>query len=398
MLLLGPNFEKSRYTFTYARREFLGEVGCFVFDVQPVKASGSAPGFIGRIWIEDRDFNIVRFNGTRTPSGGNSSFHFDSWRENMGPGLWLPSYIYSEESDLEYFMGTRKIRFKAMTRLWGYNVGRDPGRAQRTGVQFDGSPLAGRRIEESVLDRWHAGGLLAPDGQVNRVLETVINNLQITNNLNFQPPVRARVLLTSPLESFTIGNTIVLTKGFIDVLPDEASLALVLAHELAHIYLGHRIDLKYDFDDRALFADQRTFMKLFLQRTMEKETAADTTGIALLTNSPYKDKLETAALFLRALEERTERLPTLLRPHLAYQMEAQGKVKRMAALLAQAPKLEMERTDQIAALPLGGRIRVDPWDNNIELNKMKNVELRSPREKLLFEVTPIFLHLKRQEK
>ena len=52
--------ERKRYEFTYVRREFLGESRCFVFDVRPVRGR---QGFVGRIWIEDRDYNLVRFNG-----------------------------------------------------------------------------------------------------------------------------------------------------------------------------------------------------------------------------------------------------------------------------------------------------------------------------------------------
>src|SRR5262249_58409704 len=134
-------------------------------------------------------------------------------------------------------------------------------------------------------------------------LETVLNNLQITNNLDLQPPVRARVLLTTPVESFTVGHTVVLSRGFIDVLPDEASLAVVLAHELAHIALGHGVDTKYAFNDRTLFQDEETFMQLALQRTPAEEVAADKTGIGYLTKYPYKDKLANVALFLLALDE-----------------------------------------------------------------------------------------------
>jgi predicted Zn-dependent protease len=195
-----------------------------------------------------------------------------------------------------------------------------------------------------------------------------------------------------------VGNTIVLSRGFVDVLPDEASLALVLAHELAHIALGHGLDTKYAFNDRSLFKDEETFMRLSLQRTPAEEAAADKTGIGYLKNSPYKDKLGTASLFLRALQERSAELPRLLRPHLGNQTAGNGKVTRMEDLLSQAPKLEMQRTDQVAALPLGGRIRVDLWSNNIELIKAKNVALQSPREKMPFEVTPIYLYLMRQQK
>ena len=88
-----------------------------------------------------------------------------------------------------------------------------------------------------------------------KVLETVVNNLEVTNNLDIEPDMRCRVLMTSTLESFVIGHTIVLSRGLIDVLPDEASLAMIIAHELAHIALGHRLDTKYAFNDRMLFED-----------------------------------------------------------------------------------------------------------------------------------------------
>jgi hypothetical protein len=417
MITLGPAFDKTRYNFTYVRREFLGEVRCLVFDVQPKTASESRVAFAGRMWVEDRDFNIVRFNGARGPSSASSLyFHFDSWREQIGPGLWLPAYVYSEESDLPYFMGTRKLRFKGQTRLWGYSVGRPNQQNELTSLTVESenvqdhaadadtiAPVEAfraweRQAEDNILQRLETAGLLAADGPVNKVLETVINNLQVTNNVDIQPPVRARVLLTTPVESFNVGHTIVLSRGFIDVLPDEASLALALAHELAHIALGHSLDTKYAFSDRTLFKDEEAFMRFSLQRTAAEETAADKTGIEYLKNSPYKDKLSNAALFLRALDERAEELPHLLRPHLGNQMAGKGKVKRMADLIPQAPQLQMERTDQVAALPLGGRIRVDPWNNTIELMKAKNITLQSPREKMPFEVTPVFLYLTRQQK
>src|SRR6202021_1722098 len=116
-----------------------------------------------------------------------------------------------------------------------------------------------REAEDDVLDRLQRAGVLAPDGEVSKVLQTVLNNLEITNKLDIQPEVRARVLLTTPLESFTVGHTVVISRGLLDVLPDEASLAMVLAHELGHIALGHRLDTKYAFGDRMNFPDEKTF-------------------------------------------------------------------------------------------------------------------------------------------
>jgi hypothetical protein len=333
----------------------------------------------------------------------------------MGPGLWLPAYVYTEESDLPYFLGTRKLRFKGQTRLWGYNVGHTNQQNELTTLTVEAENIKDqpqdidtitpveatrsweRQAEDNVLDRLQIAGLLAPDGSVNKVLETVVNNLEITNNLDIQPPIRARVLLTTPIESFTIGHTIVLSRGFIDVLPDEASLALVLAHELGHIALGHGLDTKYAFNDRTLFRDEEAFQHFSLVRTPAEEAAADKAGIDYLKNSPYKDKLGNAALFLSALNDRAAELPRLLRPHMGNQLADKGKVKRMADLMPQAPKLETKRTDQIAALPLGGRVKVDLWNNTIELSKAKNIPLQSAREKMPFEVTPIALYLTRQQ-
>jgi hypothetical protein len=98
MVILDQDFQRKNYDFTFVRREFLGEVRCVVMDVAPKKDAPNGR-FLGRIWIEDQDYNIVRFNGTYTQSRGNSYYlHFDSWRQNLRPGVWLPSLIYSEES------------------------------------------------------------------------------------------------------------------------------------------------------------------------------------------------------------------------------------------------------------------------------------------------------------
>ena len=67
----------------------------------------------------------------------------------------------------------------------------------------------------------------------------------------------------------------------------------------------------------------------------------------------------------------------------------------MSTLLVSAPALDPKKLDQIAALPLGGRIRVDPWTDQVELSKAKPVSLISAREKMEFEITPFFPYLTR---
>src|SRR5262245_54291636 len=219
MILVGSNFDRKNYDFEYIQREFLGDVRTVVFDVQPKK--GTKGTFKGRIWAEDQDFNIVRFNGTLGSSTATKMFfHFDSWREFMGNGEWLPAYVYTEESNVSYLMGTRKLRFKGQVRLWAYNVGKANAQNELTSLIVESnqvndnvdaadaiSPVRAQRAwerdaEDNIIERLQRAGLMAPDGEVNKVVETVATNLQITNNLDIQPEVRARVLLNSPMESF----------------------------------------------------------------------------------------------------------------------------------------------------------------------------------------------------
>jgi CRP-like cAMP-binding protein len=117
-------------------------------------------------------------------------------------------------------------------------------------------------------------------------------------------PVHARVMLTLPLETFSAGNTIVVSRGLVEVLPDEASLAMVLSRELAQIALGHNLGSKYAFYDPMLFSDESTYQNLGFRHVPVEETAADEKAIELLKNSPYAQKLNTPGLFLRELAAR----------------------------------------------------------------------------------------------
>ncbi len=412
MVMLDGDFQKRYYKFNFVRREFLGEVRCLVIDVQPREGEKTAR-FLGRIWVEDQDYNIVRFNGTYAPAPKiNFYFHFDSWRLNMRPGTWLPAYVYTEESNLKTGL-TKTLHFKAQTRLWGYDLkglGKNEEFTQilvdapqsvkdQSDAAADASPVVAERMwekqaEENAVERIQKIGLLAPSGEIDKILATVVNNLLVTNNIDLQSDYHCRVLLTSPLESFTIGHTIVISRGLLDVLPDEASLAMVMAHELSHIVLGHHFDTKLAFNDKLFFPDEESFQRLDFKRTAADEEAADAKALELLKNSPYKDKLGNAGLFLKALQQHAPDLPMLIRPHLGNSL-AGGKSTRMSTLLASSPALDEKRLDQIAALPLGGRIKVDPWSDQVELSKAKPVPLTSAREKMEFEITPFFPYLTR---
>ncbi len=406
MIFIDTNgFDKQHYKFDYVRKEFLGEVRCIVFDVTPQEKSGKGR-FLGRIWVEDQDYNIVRFNGGYGGSGHSSwYFHFDSWRTNVQPGLWLPSFVYSQESDVHYAI-TKHLDFRAQTRLWGYNLGHASQEQElskilvETPVQDDTktandlTPIQAQRswdrqAEDNVVDRFERIGLVAPHGEVDKVLDTVVNNLEVTNNIDAEPEVRCRVLTTSTLESFTIGHTIVLSRGLIDVLPDEASLATMLAHELGHVVLGHRMDPAYGFFDNLLVDDKETFRHFGFARTAEEEKAASDKAIQILKNSPYKDQLGNAGLFLTALEERQKQIPNLISGHLG------NRVPVIADLKTTATADPKQNQQMIVALPIGGRVKLDPWNDKLDLIKSKPIGTVAEREKMPFEVTPFMPYLMR---
>jgi hypothetical protein len=409
------HFDRETYRFKFAHREFLGDVRCLVFEVTPRSDKGSSR-FHGRIWIEDQDYNIVRLNGIYGPEPHNRYFfHMDSWRLNLVPGYWVPTYVYSEEGDTSD--GSKSgISFKAQTRLWGYNLPRAGKEEDHTDILVDSpdatvkdqsataqdpSPLQAQRLflrqaEENVIERLQNAGLLSPPGEVDKVLETVVNNLVVSNNLDMQYPVNVRVMLTSPLETFNVGYTIVVSRGLLDVLPDEASLAAVLAHELGHIVLGHTVGSKYAFSDRLLFSDESTYRNLGFRHVPEEETAADAKAMELLQRSPYSDKLATAGLFLRELANLGSGVSALCTPHLGRSfLDNKGRVTRMAALMNSAPALDHNKLDQISGLPLGARVKVNAWDDRVEMLKTPHAGITSGRDKMAIEVTPFFPHMTR---
>ena len=409
MLILDRGaFGRETYDFDFLRAEFLGDVRTYVFDVTPKdgkQLSSYRPGrFTGRIWIEDQGHRIVRYNGIYASELA-ANFHFDSWRMNLAEGLWLPAYVYTEEADKA--SKQLQLTHKGQIRVWGYRLPAHGADDEFTKVVVEAaqtqdksesaghvSPVESARAweaeaEDNVVRRLERSGLLAPSGKLDAVLETVVSNLEITSELDIQPPVRCRVLLTTPLESFTVGHTIVLSRGLIDVLPDEASLAMVLAHELGHVISGHELDTRYAFTDRVLVADRDAMQQFVFQRDPAEEAQADAKAVELLQKSPYKDKLASAGLFLKALDQKSTSLRSLIRPHFGNQLY------RMAAIVQAAPALDPTSLQQTAALPLGGRVKVDPWTAHVELMPAARVTLLSPREKMPFQVTPLMPYLAR---
>jgi hypothetical protein len=417
MMFIDPSgFDQQHYDFVFVRKAFLGTIRCDVFDVHP-KAGLGEGRFTGRVWIDDDSGNVVRFNGTYT--GGemadklddNDFFHFDSWRQNLQPGVWLPVGVYVEETsrkDKEH-----PVSFKAHTQIWGYSLKVPTHQSDNESVKIDDvtdqsqnsedvSPLQAQRewisqAEENVLDRLTQAGLLAAPSDFDKILEQVTNNIIIGNNIELAAPVHCRVMLTTPLESIAVGNTIILSKGLVDTLPSEESLAAVLSFQLAHIVLGHHIDTKYAFNDRLLFPDESTFSRIQMHHTDVDDIEAAKKAVVLLDKSIYKDKLGNAGLYFAQLQQREKELAALNTPRLGDSLLDSTGQPWLIAIQKRAPKLDQDKLDQIAALPLGSRLRTDAWDDKVYTLKTNPVPLLNARDKMPFEVTPVYYKLVRYD-
>jgi hypothetical protein len=396
-------FDRRNYQLRYLQSEFLGEVRCLVFEVSPRKDRNAAR-FKGAIWVEDAGYNIVRFNGSY------GTFHIDSWRLNLRAGVWLPAVVYSEEFDSNKPQ-TQNPRLKAQTRIWGYNLGPrrasefteivvDPEAAKDLSESPDQSPLDiqrswQRRAEDNVIVKLEELGLIVPAGEVDKVLQTVITNLEVTNKIVLDPEVRCRIIPTTPIEVATIGHTILVSRGLLDALPNEAALAVILAHALAHAALSHDLDSSFAFNDRMVVPSLQQLPLFDFKHSAEQEREADALGLKLLANSPYQGSLAEPGLFLKALAKYGRKMPNLTKANLGESLVTDNRISFMSPIAEAAPALELDNPQQIVALPLGSRVKLDPWAGQLKFVKARPPRIYSAKDKLALEVTPFSPYLVR---
>jgi len=411
MMFIDPNgFDQQHYDFSFVRREFLGTVRTWVFDVHP-KAKGTGR-FFGRIWVEDEDGNVVRFNGTYISNPNDEAahyFHFDSWRMNVQPGVWAPAAVYIEDTLRDPVAHAQS--FRGQTTYWGYSLKLPTRESDAESMEIenaqdqsdnsaDVSPLQAERewisqAEQNVLDRLTQAGLVAPPSDFDKQLEQVTNNIIIGNNLQLPSDIHCRVILTTPLESLAVGNTILLSKGLVDVLPTEEDLAAIISFQLAHIVTGHHIDTRYAFNDRLLFPDTSTFRRITMNHSTPDNEEAAKKAVELFNHSIYHDKIGSVGLFFQQLQVREKALPSLFTPRLGDSLVRGDGQPWLAGLTQGAPKLDMDNLTQIAALPLNSRLKIDPWDDKVFMLNVKPAPLLNARDKMPLELTPVYYRLQR---
>src|SRR4029077_19126872 len=141
--------------------------------------------------------------------------------------------------------------------------------------------------------------------------------------------------------------------------------------------------------DQLLIEDKETFRHFGFARTVDEEKAANAKAIQILNNSPYKNQLGNASLFLSALAKREKEIPNLISPHLGDRVPVIGDLRTSMSLD------KNKNPQMIAALPIGGRVKLDPWNDKLDLIKSKPGGTVAEREKMPFEVTPFMPYLVR---
>ncbi len=110
--------EISQYNLLYIGQQQEDELHCFVFDVAPKEIVGKNRYFQGRIWLDDKDFQIVKSKGKFVPEKhvnkkgkGNEDLHpiFTTWREQIDGKYWFPTYTRTDDT-LHFAQNDVRIR------------------------------------------------------------------------------------------------------------------------------------------------------------------------------------------------------------------------------------------------------------------------------------------------
>jgi hypothetical protein len=120
-LVLTPD-ELPKYDVKYVGREQVDEVGTYVFDIAPLKLEKGQRYFQGRVWVEDKDLQIVKTRGKATgllKKKEDQAFPtFETFRENIEGHFWFPTYTRAD--DFLRFKSGQEVHIRLSVRYQNY--------------------------------------------------------------------------------------------------------------------------------------------------------------------------------------------------------------------------------------------------------------------------------------
>ncbi|HWO00527.1 MAG TPA: hypothetical protein VNS63_14805 [Blastocatellia bacterium] len=108
-----------KYQIDYIGKEKIDELTTYLFDVKPKQIIKGERYLRGKIWVDDRDLQIVKVAGQAVPEVNNQKFpHFESYRENIDGRYWFPTYVYADDV-LEFKKGP-SVHLRVVVRYTNY--------------------------------------------------------------------------------------------------------------------------------------------------------------------------------------------------------------------------------------------------------------------------------------
>jgi len=378
MLFVDPqDFDADTYRLNYLKPATLGTVRCLLFTVTPVKTN--APGrFNGTIWVEHTGLRIVRVEGTfqaqhvklsqRLKPLGTSVglfLHFDCWRAMIAPDLWVPAYVTVDDNVGWKSIGgdgTTDVHYRGRTFVWGYS---HLGSFQNRRLSFsDAASDSGAEVTSLELGL-EKDGLVAPFGSVEQSLNAILQEMTAASHLDL-PKVTCRILETTPVELFHVEKTIFVSRGFLEMVPDESTLAVFLAHELAHVAVETAAG-KQVKHDRSVFESSHPgeFLGLGVTNGTEAEGKASTLTCGILNDSAYKSAVAQAAGFVEQLTTMSRQIPNLTKARFGVGLIENGRA------VHELPSCEssVQFVPQVPPLQLRGRYLVGVSTGELRLTR-----------------------------
>lgn len=348
-------FSSSYYSLTFDKEEDLAGIHCAVFKVAPIPADDLGR-VEGSIWVDPESASIIRIHGHFTGEvrrqDGNPEF--DSWRWKSPSGYWVPNYLYSESTAANPSDNLPLLRMRMSIEVWGYGRENVAGRPSRTALPYL-SPRANDAPVEAKVVRWlDDNGLVAQPGAADETVCAVARRIMAVSALP-ERRIDCRVLMTSPLESFAAGQTLVVSRGLLDLLPDEAALAAVISDEVAHILLGLSDPPLIDAEGN-IFARGKVPAAMKFHSNTAHERAARELAAQLIRKSPYAGTPNRLSEFASAVEHSDPRRKIFRAPF-------GGQIAEQIVLLSK--QLGSDDTVHPGALALGSRVEVNPWSDSI---------------------------------
>jgi hypothetical protein len=102
-----------KYDVQFQGKEKVDEISCYVFDVKPKQMVKGQRYFQGKIWVDDRDLQIVKTYGKGVgilkKNEDNQFPNFETYREQIDGKYWFPTYTRADDT-LHFRTGPQKIR------------------------------------------------------------------------------------------------------------------------------------------------------------------------------------------------------------------------------------------------------------------------------------------------